>query len=56
MDKKRTYTITYAPTGFDVPSIKITGKWLKEIGFDIGNKLEIIKSKNMLILAKVKTK
>ena len=50
MKKKRTYTI------FDlnyVPNIRISGKWLMEQGFNIGDKLEYIEGKNMIILLKI---
>lgn len=47
---KRNYTVTYSSSDYTAPCIKITGKWLKEKGFDIGNHLELIEGKNMLIL------
>jgi hypothetical protein len=35
------------------PFIKFGGKWLKEYGFNVGDKLELIQGKNMLIFIKV---
>ncbi len=35
------------------PAIKITGKWLKEKGFDIGDKFEVVFENNMLVLIKI---
>ena len=54
---KRKYTIGYVPANnYDTPCIKITGKWLKACGFNIGDKLEMLQSKNMIILTKSKVK
>jgi len=35
------------------PVIKITGKWLKERGFDTDTRYEVIEGKNILVLAKI---
>lgn len=35
-----------------VPFIKLTGKWLEENGFNIGDKVKISLSKGMLLLVK----
>ena len=35
------------------PSLWLGGGWLKEYGFNIGDKLELIQGKNMLVLVKV---
>ena len=53
--KKRTYTIcTNGSVGnWKIPTLKITGKWLQEYGFNIGDKLLVLESKNMLILCKI---
>jgi len=51
--EKRTYTISNVLGKMDTPSLRITGKWLSEKGFNIGDKLEVIESKNMIILTKV---
>ena len=32
------------------PRITLTGKWLKELGFEVGCKLEVITTKNTIIL------
>ena len=49
---KRTYTISTTLGKKDIPAIRITGKWLNGKGFNIGDKLELIESNNMLILIK----
>lgn len=36
----------------DTPFIRISDKWLKEQGFNVGDKLKYISSKNMIILVK----
>ena len=51
--KKRTYTISYGTTGLDVPNIKIVGKWLKKLGFNVGDKIEVIEDENKLTLIKI---
>lgn len=55
-NKKRSYTISYLPSNYETPYIKITGKWLIERGFNIGDKIELLETKNMLILTKTKCK
>ena len=35
------------------PSVWLGGKWLAEYGFNVGDRLELVKGKNMLILVKV---
>ena len=50
--KKKIYTVgALCQNGF-VPIIRITGKWLKKIGIDKGDKLSLIESQNMIILIK----
>jgi len=55
MAKKR-FTVGFrASDGPDrerVPYITLGGHWLREYGFDAGDKLELIKSKNMLVFVK----
>jgi hypothetical protein len=34
------------------PCVKFGGKWLKDYGFNVGDTLELIQGKNMLILIK----
>ena len=49
--KKRKYKVVSL---FDkTPVIKITGKWLKEQGFDTDTIYEVIQGKNMLVLTKI---
>ena len=56
MAKKR-FTVGFQiPDGYrrgHVPYIKFGGKWLREYGFDAGDKLELIRGRNMLIFVKV---
>jgi hypothetical protein len=35
------------------PCVRFGGQWLKNYGFDVGDKLELIQGKNMLIFIKV---
>lgn len=44
------YTVTEVA---DRPTIKLTGKWLTEKGFKVGDKVEAIVENNMLILIKI---
>ncbi len=37
----------------DTPFIRISGNWLKDQGFNVGDKLKYISSKNMIILVKM---
>ena len=47
---KKIYTVSY----YDgVPMIRLTGKWLIQNGFNIGDKLKFINGKNMIILTKL---
>jgi len=49
--RKRTYTVQEQE---GVPSLRIRGKWLeKELGIDIGTRLQLIPGKNKLILRKI---
>ena len=48
--KKRTYTVQQRE---GVPCLTLRGKWLNTFGIDVGNQLQLIKSKNMLVLMKV---
>ena len=34
------------------PSIWLSGTWLREYGFEVGDSLEVIRGRNMLILVK----
>ena len=35
------------------PMIRLMGKWLADNGFNIGDKLEFVQGKNMIILTKI---
>ncbi len=48
----KTYTVGYMMGKDDVPFIRLSGNWLKEQGFNVGDKLKYISSKNMIILVK----
>lgn len=49
----KTYAVGYMMGKDDVPFIRISGNWLKEQGFNVGDKLKYISSKNMIILVKM---
>lgn len=44
------YTVTEVA---DRPTIKLTGKWLEEVGFKVGDKIEAVIENGMLILIKI---
>ena len=48
----KTYTVGYMMGKDDVPFIMLSGNWLKEQGFNVGDKLKYISSKNIIILVK----
>jgi len=51
---KKMFTIGFRVlNGRGVPYIKFGGGWLREYGFEAGDKLELIKSRNMLVFVKV---
>ena len=56
MDNRR-FTVGSMPTNdrkkLANPSLWLGGGWLKDFGFDVGDKLELIQGKNMLVLVKV---
>ena len=56
--QKKSFTVGYLPqNNSDVPYIRMRGKWLKnQLGFDIGDKLEVVKHENMLVLIKIPDK
>ena len=37
------------------PSVWLGGAWLKEYGFNVGDRLKLVKGKNMLVLVKAST-
>lgn len=49
----KTYTIGYMMGKENTSFIRISGKWLNKQGFNIGDKLKYISSKNMIILVKM---
>ena len=53
----KNFTVGYAPTNdyrkMSEPFVKFGGRWLKDFGFDVGDKLELIQGKNMLVLVKI---
>lgn len=49
----KTYTVGYMMGKEDIPFIRLSGNWLKEQGFNVGDKLKYISSKNMIILVKM---
>jgi hypothetical protein len=55
---KRRFTATHHPAQPYLkdahPFLKFGGKWLRECGINVGDQLELIQGKNMLILMKVK--
>ena len=55
MDNRR-FTVSTMPSTDrkkpPAPSLWLGGSWLSDYGFDVGDKLELIQGKNMLILVK----
>ena len=51
MKDKRELTVVYRykPTG-EVPSIVLTGKWLSELGFNIGDKIQVECANNKITI------
>jgi hypothetical protein len=47
----RTYTV--GRTMEDTPCINIRGKWLRNIGIDLGSKMKLLESDNMIVLLKL---
>ena len=57
MAKKRFtvgYQMTHGYSRGSNPWIRFGGQWLKDYGFEVGDTLELIQGKNMLVLVKVK--
>lgn len=52
MDLK-TYKVGYSSQGTDIPCIKITGKWLVENGFSVGERLNLVVDDGILFLTKL---
>ena len=54
-EKIKTYTVSSIYTNDEYrPLIKITGKWLSDIGFNIGTKFKVFESKDILLIVKIK--
>ena len=52
-NKTKTYTVSSIyQNNQDRPYIKITGKWLQDIGFNIGNKFKVYQGKDILLIVK----
>lgn len=49
----KTYTVGYMMGKDVVPFIRLSGNWLKGQGFNVGDKLKYISSKNMIILVRM---
>lgn len=48
---ERTYTVQRISE--DTPCITIKGKWLRALGIDLGSKLKLVESDNMIVLMKI---
>jgi hypothetical protein len=56
MTKKKKFTVGYISSNYKGetdPYIKFGGNWLRDFGIEVGDKLELIQGKNMLVLMKV---
>ena len=54
--KKRIYTLGVVHSGQKrriTPILKMTGEWLIELGFEIGDRFQVITSENEIILRKI---
>ena len=54
--KKRIYTLGVVPSGQKrklTPILKMTGDWLLEVDFEIGDQFQVITSENEIILRKI---
>ena len=56
--KKKCFTVGYQMDDSyrkeSNPYIRFGGAWLREFGIDVGDKLELVRGKNMIVLMKVK--
>jgi hypothetical protein len=48
---ERTYTISRVSD--DIPCLTIKGKWLRKLGFELGNKIKLIEYGDCFILMKI---
>jgi len=54
--KKRMYTLGVVPSGPKrkiTPILKMTGDWLLEVGFEVGNRFQVVTNENEIILRKI---
>ena len=53
--QKKCFTVGYLPQSNtdNTPYVRLSGQWLKEFGIDVGDKLELVKGKNMICLMKI---
>ena len=53
MEKVKTYKVSYTFKGNkEIPLLKLTGKWLEDIGLKVGTNLKVYQGKDMLLLVK----
>ena len=52
--RQLTVSYMYQSGKFEVPFIRICGKWLKDAGFSVDDKVRVIVEDNLLILETVK--
>ena len=53
---KKSFTVVDMHSAFkdgSKPFVKFGGKWLKDYGISVGDRLELVEGKNILILVKV---
>ncbi|MDN5316102.1 MAG: toxic protein SymE [Thermoanaerobacterium sp.] len=49
--QKRILSVYYSYTGDkEVPQIRLQGKWLKELGFEIGKKIVVLAKNGVLVI------
>ena len=53
MDKKSRKLKVCCSTGNPVPKINLQGKWIEEVGFSIGDYIEVVITNNQMIITKV---
>lgn len=52
----RKLTVGYMPgTGKNHPMIRLQGKWLEELGFKIGDRVEVTLSENRIVITKTES-
>jgi toxic protein SymE len=52
MEKRQlTVSYTYTQSGKEIPFIRLQGKWLKELGFEIGKKITVKEQQCLLVVA-----